>query len=125
MNDTKLKPASEDEDEIRVLIERWAKAVRDEDRMGIRVDHDADILMFDVPPPFLSRGLDAYMATWEGFFDWQAKPIEFDLQDIAVTAGQDVAFATAIGHCCDLSSGEKVDLEFRLTIGFQKRDGRW
>jgi uncharacterized protein (TIGR02246 family) len=119
------RPQTSDEADLRELIARWSKAVRDEDREGIRADHDADILMFDVPPPFLSRGLDAYMATWEGFFDWQAKPVEFNLQDIAITAGQDVAFATAIGHCCDLSSGEKVDLEFRLTIGFQKRDGRW
>jgi hypothetical protein len=27
-----------------------------------------EVLMFDVPPPFLSRGLDAYMATWGTFF---------------------------------------------------------
>ena len=54
-----------DEAQIRALIERWSKAVRDENRAAIRADHDADILMFDVPPPFLSRGLDAYMATWE------------------------------------------------------------
>jgi len=52
-----------DEAQIRALIEQWSKAVRDENRAAIRADHDADILMFDVPPPFLSRGLDAYMAT--------------------------------------------------------------
>jgi ketosteroid isomerase-like protein len=56
------------EAEIRTLIERWAKAVREENRAAIRLDHDSDILMFDVPPPFLSQGLDAYMATWETFF---------------------------------------------------------
>lgn len=125
MTGTIHRAPSSDEMELRELIARWSKAVRGQDREGIRADHDADILMFDVPPPFLSRGLDAYMATWEGFFGWQAKPIEFEFRDIAVTAGQDVAFATAIGRCCDLSSGKKVDLEFRLTIGFQKRDGRW
>jgi uncharacterized protein (TIGR02246 family) len=114
-----------DEAEIRALINRWAKAVRDEDLAEIRADHDPDILMFDVPPPFMSRGLDAYMATWELFFRWQAKPVQFDFHDIDITAGEEVAFATAIGRCCDLSSGEKVDLEFRLTMGLQKRDGKW
>ena len=54
-----------DEAQIRALIEQWSKAVRDEDRDAIRADHDADILMFDVPPPFLSRSLAAYMATWK------------------------------------------------------------
>jgi uncharacterized protein (TIGR02246 family) len=114
-----------DEADLRALIARWAKAVRDEDFAGIRADHDADILMFDVPPPFASRGLDAYMATWDGFFRLQAKPVQFEIRDIAVTAGDDVAFATATGQCCDLSSGQKVDLEFRLTMGFLKLDGRW
>ena len=51
---------SNDEADIRTLIERWAKAVREENRADIRADHDHAILMFDVPPPFLSRGLDAY-----------------------------------------------------------------
>jgi uncharacterized protein (TIGR02246 family) len=114
-----------DEVELRALIARWSKAVRDQDLAGIRADHDPDILMFDVPPPFLARGLDAYMATWEMFFKWQAKPVQFDFHDIDITAGADVAFATAIGRCCDLSSGEPVNLEFRLTMGFRKVDARW
>jgi hypothetical protein len=54
---------SKDEEDIRELIERWAKAVRDVDRAGICTDHDPDILMFDVPPPLFSQGLDSYMAT--------------------------------------------------------------
>jgi uncharacterized protein (TIGR02246 family) len=111
--------------EIQELISQWAKAVREQDLEGIRAAHDPDMLMFDVPPPFLSRGLDAYMATWDTFFTWQAKPVQFDLRDIAISAGEDVAFATAIGRCCDLSSGEPLWLDFRLTMGFVKRDGRW
>jgi uncharacterized protein (TIGR02246 family) len=125
MADTTQRSPETDETELRALIARWSKAVRDQDIAGIRADHDSDVLMFDVPPPFLSRGLDAYMATWETFFAWQAKPVQFDLHDIAITAGNDVAFATALGRCCDLSSGERVDLEFRLTMGFRKLDGQW
>jgi ketosteroid isomerase-like protein len=99
--------------------------VREEDLAGIRADHDPEMLMFDVPPPFLSRGLQAYMATWPPFFALQAKPVTFDFRDVVVTAGTDVAFATAIGRCRDLSSGKEVELDFRLTMGFRKRDGRW
>ena len=125
MADTTQRSPGTDETELCALIARWSKAVRDQDIAGIRADHDSNVLMFDVPPPFLSRGLDAYMATWETFFAWQAKPVQFDLHDIAITAGNDVAFATALGRCCDLSSGERVDLEFRLTMGFRKLDGKW
>jgi uncharacterized protein (TIGR02246 family) len=117
--------AANDEIEIRDLIARWSQAVRGENLAEIRADHDHDMLMFDVPPPFSSRGLDAYMATWETFFACQAKPVEFDFRDVEITAGKDVAFATATGQCADLSSGEKVHLDFRLTMGFRKLDGRW
>jgi ketosteroid isomerase-like protein len=77
-NQGRQEPASQDEMDIRALIERWAKAVREENRAGIRADHDSEILMFDVPPPFLSQGLDAYMKTWEMFFSSAEKPVAFD-----------------------------------------------
>src|ERR1700716_136298 len=80
---------SENQVEILELIERWALAVRNQDRAAIRDRHDPDMLMFDVPPPFLSRGLDAYMATWETFFSTAERPVAFDFHDIEITAGDD------------------------------------
>lgn len=119
-------PASADEQEISALIARWSKAVRDEDRKGIRADHDPDILMFDVPPPFLSQGLDAYMATWDLFLSSVEKPVVFDFHDVRITAGSDVAFATAIGRCVNIdSAGRREPLEFRLTMGLRKMSGKW
>src|SRR5947207_854018 len=97
---TQHNSRSKDETEILALIERWAQAVRNQDRATIREAHDADMLMFDVPPPFLSRGLDAYMATWEPFFSMAEKPVAFHFHDIEITAGEDVAFATAFGKSC-------------------------
>jgi uncharacterized protein (TIGR02246 family) len=128
MNDTNpLQPSSyEDQAEIRALIDRWAKAVRDEDRTAIRADHDPEILMFDVPPPFASRGIDAYMATWDTFFRSQEKPVAFDFHDVKITVGQDVAFTTAIGRCVNIDPhGRREPLEFRLTMGLRKIAGRW
>jgi uncharacterized protein (TIGR02246 family) len=116
-----------DEKAILALFEQWAKAVRNGDRAAIRENHDADILMFDVPPPFSSRGIDAYMATWETFFNSAEKPVMFDFTDVEVTAGSDVAFVTAVGHCVTTdNSGQREPLDFRLTIGLRKsEDGRW
>ena len=117
---------STDEAEIRALIERWSSAVRDEDRAGIRRDHDVDILMFDVPPPFMSRGIENYMATWEMFLSSVEKPVTFNFTGVEVTAGSDVAFATAVGHCVNIDkAGQREPLDFRLTMGLRKKDGRW
>jgi ketosteroid isomerase-like protein len=51
------KAGDGEESVLRELIAQWAKAVRAEDLAGIRANHDPDMLMFDVPFPFLSRGL--------------------------------------------------------------------
>jgi len=111
---------------IRDLIEKWSKGVRDQDRTAIRQDHDAKILMFDVSPPFQSKGIDEYMATWETFFRFAEKPIRFDFTDIEITAGADVAFATAVEHCVTIGKdGRREPLDFRLTIGLRKVNGRW
>jgi uncharacterized protein (TIGR02246 family) len=119
-------PASKDESEIRALIERWSKAVRDQNLEGIRADHDPDILLFDVPLPLLSRGLDAYMASWEAFLASSEKPVTFDFEAIEISAGADVAFATAIGRCVNIDpSGNREPLVFRLTMGLRKVASRW
>jgi len=123
---TRHTSSSRDEVEILALIERWAQAVRSENRAGIRENHDADMLMFDVPPPLLSRGSDVYMATWETFFAFAERPVAFDFHDIEITAGEDVAFATAIGNCVNIDrNGNREPLQFRLTMGLRKIDGRW
>lgn len=112
--------------EIRDLIERWARAVRERDIEGIRANHHPDILMFDVPPPFLSRGLDAYMASWQLFYDHTPSLVDFNFEEVEVTSGTDVAFATAKGKCTYINrEGRPEPLDFRLTMGLKKINGDW
>jgi ketosteroid isomerase-like protein len=53
---------------IREIFDKWAAAVRAEDFNAIRANHSPEMLMFDVPPPLFSRGLDACMDTWTALF---------------------------------------------------------
>lgn len=112
---------------IRDLIIRWADAVHAGDLDSVLADHDPDIVMFDVPPPHQGvRGIDEYRNTWPPFFEWQREGAVFELVELDVTSGADVAFAWALLRC-----GKPEDLEanpdsrLRLTIGLRKRDGRW
>ena len=90
---------SADEVAVRDLIEAWADAVRRKDYAGILRSHSPDFVMFDVPPPFKSVGLDAYRKTWDLFFSWSSGPVRFDIQEMDVTVGADVAFAFATMRC--------------------------
>jgi len=59
---------STDEAQIRDLVEGWAGAVRSKNIDGILANHSPEILMFDVPPPAQSKGMEAYKKTWDVFF---------------------------------------------------------
>jgi ketosteroid isomerase-like protein len=65
---TNLPDNNVNEAEIRGLVENWAKAVRNGDIDAIPAHHSEDIVMYDVPEPFLSVGIDAYRKTWVPFF---------------------------------------------------------
>lgn len=115
-----------DEDLIRALIENWAKAVRAKDINKILAHHSPDILMFDVPPPFESKGIEEYKKTWNTFFSWANEPVVFDIKRLDITAGNDVAFAAALMQCSGTEkTGESILLDFRLTVGLQKIDDEW
>ena len=117
---------SSDEIAIRNLIEEWAAAVRVKDFDGILRHHSPEIVMFDVPPPLQSNGLDAYRKTWELFFSWAHEHVMFDVVEMRITCDEEVAFAAAVMRCAgEEPSGENIDLEFRLTVGLRKINGQW
>jgi uncharacterized protein (TIGR02246 family) len=118
--------ASDAEAAVRGLVEDWANAVRRRNMPAILRNHSSDILMFDVPAPFQSNGIEAYRKTWELFFSSAPDPTIFDVLEMHVTAGRDVAFVAAVLRCADREAdGKNVELDFRLTIGLRNVDGQW
>ncbi len=114
------------EAEIRELIERWSAAVRAGDLEGVLADHADDVQMFDVPPPNELRGIEAYRNSWPPFFEWLTRGAVFEIVSLEVTAGADVAFATALLRCGTEEELRKdPDNRLRLTVGLRKEDGRW
>jgi uncharacterized protein (TIGR02246 family) len=116
-----------DEREIRDLIEAWAKAVRAREMEGVLAHHTEDIVMFDVPPPVVVKGLDAYLQTWPEFFKWQREGDgSFDIVSLDITAGDAVAFATALLRCGSKEELTKDDTpRLRLTVGLRKDNDQW
>ncbi len=116
-----------DESEIRALIERWADAAHSGDMDAVLVDHAEDIVMFDVPPPDDGvRGIAAYRDTWPPFFEWQRSGASFEIVELDVTAGDDVAYAWALLRCgTDDELRARPETRLRLTVGLRMEGGRW
>jgi len=111
-----------DEALVRALLEAWARAVREGDMEGVLAHHAGDIVMFDVPAPLQVRGIDAYRKQWEVFFREQGKGA-FDLGELEIAAGSDVAFAYAILTCGTTDPASQFQV--RLTVGLRKVNGDW
>jgi uncharacterized protein (TIGR02246 family) len=118
---------SHDQERIRTLIHEWAAAVRENDLDRVLADHTSDIVMFDVPPPQNGvRGIDAYRRTWPPFFRWLAGGAVFDIVELEVTAGADVAFAHALLRCgAPEDRVAQPDTRLRVTFGLRKEGTRW
>jgi ketosteroid isomerase-like protein len=86
------------------------------------------MVMFDLPPPLQCKGIKEYEQTWGLFFRYHKPGAAFDFEELAITAGQDVAFAVAIMRCVPDSSSNPADKNgflFRLTVGLRKVGGEW
>ena len=118
-----IQQAETAERQIRVQIEAWTDAVRRHDMPGILAHHAEDIVMFDLPPPLQVRGMEAYSKTWDLFFEYHKPSQAFDIEELAIAAGDDVAFAFGIMRC---GAGSRPGgFPFRLTIGLRKINGDW
>ena len=106
--------------EVRAVVRNWAKAISEGDRAAILAHHASELLMFDFPGTV--KGLDAYDETWDFFFASPLGPISFVPRDVAVSAGDDIAFASCMVHCEGTSAGT---VDFRLTTGLRKVGAEW
>src|SRR5262245_13127125 len=118
--------AKTNETTIRELFENWAESVRRKDYEGILANHSHDIVMFDLPAALPSKGIQAYKETWDQFFGWYKDSPSFEICEMSITAGNDVAFANALMRCAGTQqNGSRADLDFRLTVGLSKINNQW
>jgi uncharacterized protein (TIGR02246 family) len=116
-----------DESEIRDVFTRWVEAIRAQDLDGVVANHDSNIVMFDVPPPYDGiRGIDDYRKSWPPFFEYIQKGAQFQLLELDVTAGVDLAYAHALLRCStDEEFAQNPDNRLRVTMGLRKDGNRW
>ena len=114
---------SREEATIRERLEAWADAVRRHDLAGVAAHHSEDVVYFDVPPPTQVRGIRGYLDSWPPFFAYLGETGGFDLDDLRIIAGTDVALA----HAILLVRGETETSpeSVRLTVGLRKIAGEW
>ena len=115
-----------DEARVRELIADWAAAVRTKDVDRVVAHYAVDVVSFDLAPPLqyvgreaLRKGLAEWFATFQG-------PIGYDVHDLSITAGRDVAFCRSLNRISGRrTNGDRTDVWARATIGCRRVGETW
>jgi ketosteroid isomerase-like protein len=115
-----------DEAPVRLLLQHLATATRNGQRDDVLKNHLPDVLIYDVLAPMKYEGAAAYRQSWD---EWQPDTQGegwFDLEDLSVTVGEDVAFAHCFIRCGGvLPNGKTFEDLVRATFGLRKASGSW
>ena len=117
-----------DEATIRELIADLAAARQDRDTDRIVARYAPDLVAFTLAPPLQADGAEARdtdaLRSWLQGFDG---PIEYEVRDLSVTAGADVAYCHSLNRLTATPQGrpDPFTLWFRATVCLRKTDGEW
>jgi len=115
---TTSTPAAEEQ--IRSVVADRAAALRGRDAERFVAYYAPQIVKFDLPPPLVYTGAAARDAqalrAW--FASHPGGPIDYQIRDLTVAVGGDVAFCHSLNQLGGV-------LWFRSTLGLRKLDGEW
>ena len=120
------RPAN-DETAIRALLRTYENGIRNKDADTVVACYAPDVTGYDLAPPlaFDSDAMRSTAGLREWFGTWKT-PIGAEGHDLTIRANGNLGYAYALRHMTGTKvDGEHVDLWFRATAAFEKRDGTW
>jgi len=121
-------PAQREEDEakIRQQVDQIVAGIRAKDLDGLKRLYATDVVSFDVEPPLQHVGMEAKLKNWAKVFTF-FQDVDYEVRDLAVTVGDDVAFGHAFGRLSGtLKDGTATSgMWVRGTFCFRKFDHNW
>jgi PhnB protein len=115
------------EAQIRALLDDWTGALRVKDAARVRSHYAPGDVQFNMAPPLRWSGAHAWdQKALQAWFDTFDGPIGYEMRDLTIAAGEDIAFCYFLNHL----SAKAVNygsfaMWNRVTLGFRKLDGRW
>lgn len=121
-----VKTATDDEAQLRALIQEWAEAVRAKDLNAVMRHYAPDVVVFDVMPPLFVKGAESYRRNWQDWFDALEGPADFQFVDLHLVVGADLACCFSVNRLrARYRDGAKHDAQTRATVCWRKIDGQW
>ncbi len=115
-----------DEAEIQRVIEGGVEAIRDKNIEGVMSLYAQEVVSFDIMPPLRYVGAEAFRKPWEEVLSSFQGPIGYEIHDLSITVGEDVAFTHSLNRISGtMNNGQKTDLWLRWTACWRRVNGKW
>ncbi len=120
------KDQTKNEAAIRELIDAFVKAIRAKDINRVMSVFAPEILSFDLGPPLQHGGGETFVNRWQELFELYQNPMDYEVRDLSITAGYDVAFSHSLNKVSGtLKNGRNSDRWLRWTACYRKTNGKW
>jgi ketosteroid isomerase-like protein len=111
---------------ISEAINNFVQAVRAKDMTGVMSAFSSEVVSFDLGPPLQHGGGQPFTERWKELFESYAGPIEYEVRELDITAGDDVAFSHSLNRISGTrNDGRKSDRWLRWTACYRKANGKW
>jgi uncharacterized protein (TIGR02246 family) len=116
----------DDEAAIQRLLDDGIRSLHDKNIEGIMSNYAQEVVTFDIVSPLRYIGADALRKLWEEVFFVYQGPIDYEIHDLNITVGDDVAFAYSLNRISGtMNNGQKTSLWLRWTACLRKINGKW
>jgi ketosteroid isomerase-like protein len=117
-----------DEAQIRQVVGALAIAMLERDPEQIISRYAPGVVKFDLAPPLRRVGAEVHdIAGLQAWFSGFDGPIDYEIRDLELVVGDDVAFCHSLNRMSATPHGAQqgFDLWIRATVCLQKLDGSW
>lgn len=111
---------------IKAVIDDFMAALCAKDVKRMMSHYAPDVVVYDVKPPFQTKGAVAWKHTWEACIGYFPASFKIEIKDLVIHGSEDVA----ISHYLFRLYGPEKDHAamqtwMRTTTGFKKIQGKW
>jgi ketosteroid isomerase-like protein len=118
-------PRAIDEAQVRQRIGKLAEAIRAMDLEAVMSNYTPEIVSFDIEPP-LHVQVAGKRKNWNEVFAMYESPLSYEIRDLSLTVGDDVAFGHSFNRLSGkLKGGNSAGFWLRWTVCLRKFDDNW
>src|SRR5260221_4314505 len=112
--------------EIKKIIDDFMAALCMKDVKAMMSHYAPDVVVYDVKPPFQTKGAVAWKHTWEACIGYFPDSFKIEIKDLNIHVSGDVAISHYLFR---LAGPEKehnaMQTWMRTTTGYKRIQGRW